>query len=99
MLSARVFADTPIKIDEVRIEVVIDLEFAGRLVEEDPPTAAEYFDIPVTFSVESDDDFFSQGFLTAHPAHKTVHAFLSQGIAKKISRIACLFSQYDLDVL
>ena len=83
------FSDTTIKIGEVGVKVVIDLEFAGRFMKENPATAAENFDIPVAFSIEADDDLVTQGFLSAHPAHKTVHAFLSGELRKRAVSRAC----------
>ena len=57
----------PIEVGEVRVEIVVDLKFAGQLVKQHPCTAAEHFDIPVARAAESCNNGFTQGFFTAYP--------------------------------
>ena len=66
-------SDTAVEVCEIRIEVVIYLEVAfGSLMEKNPATAAEYFDITGVVEWKTGNDLISQSFLATDPAHKAV---------------------------
>ena len=67
-----------VQIYQIAVIVVEHLEIAaGRLIEENPSSAAEDFDVPFVLSREAVKDHLAEGFLPADPAHKAVHTVLS----------------------
>ena len=69
----RLVPHTAVQVGKEAVEVVVDLEVvAGSLMEQHPAAASEHFHIPLIEQRESLNHFLPEGFLPAHPAHKTV---------------------------
>ena len=67
-----------VQIYQIAVIVVEYLEIAaGRLIEENPSSSAEDFDVPFVLSREAVKDHLAEGFLPADPAHEAVHTVLS----------------------
>lgn len=66
-------SDTAVEVCEIWIEVVVYLEVSfGSLMEKNPATAAEYFDVTGIVEWKTGNDLISQSFLATDPAHKAV---------------------------
>ena len=90
----RFFPDAAVQVDQQTVKIVVDLEVvAGRLVEEDPASAAEDFDVPLIIDREQGHDEFPQRLLAADPGHETV-----QGVSPPSSgRRVCAVSSCSRD--
>ena len=66
-------SDTAVEVCEIWIEVVVYLEVSfGSLMEKNPATTAEYFDVTGIVEWKTGNDLISQSFLATDPAHKAV---------------------------
>ena len=66
-------SDTAVEVCEIGIEVVVYLEVSfGSLMEKNPATTAEYFDVTGIVEWKTGNDLISQSFLATDPAHKAV---------------------------
>lgn len=66
-------SDTAVEVCEIWIEVVVYLEVSfGSLMEKNPATAAEHFDVTGIVEWKTGNDLISQSFLATDPAHKAV---------------------------
>ena len=70
---SRVLTDTSVQVHKIPIEIVEHFEIStGILMKEYPTTATEHFDVALVIQGKAGDDLISQGFLAAHPGHKTI---------------------------
>ena len=73
---SRMLSDASVQIHKVTVEIVEYLKISTWVfMKQHPPTAAEHFDVALVIQGKAGDNLISQGFLAAHPGHKTIDSF------------------------